>query len=186
MRHLPDYGITFIHNPKTAGTSMATWLDHNFKTVKGRRHGNHNEVWEFFPNTKWCFGVVRNPWDRLASWYHMLREPCTFEDFLYTRLYTNHSSLSLSFQPRINWAGVWYNITTPQYDWFGESTNYIFKYEEIDEQFEYLQTILDCDKPLPYTNKSIDFDYRTMYNDDTAELVRDIFLKDVIEYNYEF
>jgi hypothetical protein len=101
-------------------------------------------------------------------------------------MYTNASSLSLSFQPRINWAGVWYNITTPQYEWFGESTNYIFKYEELDEQFEYLQSVLDCKAPLPHSNKSVDFDYRTMYNDDTAELVRDIFLKDVIEYRYEF
>lgn len=185
MRHLPEYGITFIHNPKTAGTSISSWLDYNFKTVKGRRHGNHEEVWEFFPKTKWCFGVVRNPWARMVSWFNMLREPGTFEDFLLTRLY-QPTSISLTFKPRISWAGQWYSLATPQYEWFGNSTNYIIKFEELNEQFSYLQKVLDCYEPMPMLNKSIDVDYKSMYNDLTAELVHDVFLKDIIEYNYEY
>ena len=185
MRYLPDHKITFIHNPKTAGTSISNWLDQNFKTIKGRKHGNHNEVWEFFPKTGFTFGVVRNPWERMASWYYMLREPCSFEDFLYTRI-NNKISVGLTFQPRVLWARNWYNLGTTQYEWFGESTNFILKFESLENDFKIIQEKLNCYSPLPKLNKSIDFDYRTMYTDDTAEYIHDVFLKDIINYDYNF
>ncbi len=185
MRYLPEQRITFIHNPKTAGTSVSTWTVKNFKTIQRSNHVNHSEVYDFFPNTGFTFGVVRNPWERMASWFHMLQESCTFDDFLYSRI-NNQISVGLTFQPKVLWARNWYNLGTCQYEWFGESTDYILRFESLENDFKIIQEKLNCYQPLPVENKGIDFDYRTMYNDSTAEYIHDVFLKDIIEYDYKF
>jgi len=185
MRYLPDHNITFIHNPKTAGTSISTWLDDNFVTKRGRKHGHWEEVNEYFPDTVFTFGVVRNPWSRLASWYHFANPAKqTFEHWLTQRLST--SEAGLTFNPTLSWARNWYTIATPQSDWFGNNINLVLRFENIQEDFEQIKKILTCNIDLCILNANPQYDYRTLYTDDLAEIVRDIYIKDVIRYNYEF
>jgi hypothetical protein len=185
MRYLPEHRISFIHNPKTAGTSISTWLDDNFTTKRGRKHGHHLEVKEYFPDTVFTFGVVRNPWSRLASWYlyaNQNRE--TFQDWFLHRL--QPTGPGLRFNPEISWSLQWYTLSTPQADWFGDDVNMILRFENLAEDFEQIKNILHCSKDLCIMNANAAYDYRSMYTDDLAELVRDIYIKDVIKYNYEF
>ena len=185
MRYLPEHNITFIHNPKTAGTSIGTWLDNNFITKRGRKHGHWIEVAEYFPKTVFTFGVVRNPWSRLASWYlyaNPAREP--FDHWLTQRLQVNESGLS--FNPTLTWAKNWYTIATPQADWFGDNINLVLRFENLQEDFEKIKKLLTCNADLPIMNVNDSYDYRTLYTDDLAELVRDIYIKDVIRYDYDF
>lgn len=184
MRYLPEHRIAFIHNPKTAGTSISTWLDENFSTKRGRKHGHHLEVKEFFPDTVFTFGVVRNPWSRLASWYmYANQDRETFEDWFMSRL---SSSKSISFRTNMMWARNWYTVDTPQADWFGDDTNLVLRFENLQEDFNQIKNILTCKKDLSILNANPTYDYRSLYNDELAELVRDIYIKDVIRYNYEF
>lgn len=184
MRYLPDHRIAFIHNPKTAGTSISTWLDDNFVTKRGRKHGHWQEVEEFFPDTIFTFGVVRNPWSRLASWYlYANHNQETFEDWLMSRL---SLSKSISFRTNMMWARNWYTVDTPQADWFGDNINLVLRFENLQEDFEQIKNILTCTKDLSILNANPTYDYRSLYNDELAELVRDIYIKDVIRYNYEF
>ena len=185
MRYLPEHKITFIHNPKTAGTSISTWLDDNFKTIQGRKHGHWREVEEFFPDTVFTFGVVRNPWTRLASWYHFANHHRqTFEDWLLYRL--QPAGMGLTFRPQIPWGFGWYTLGTPQADWFGDNTNLILRYENLAEDFEQVKKILTCEAELPIMNANDEYDYRQLYTDDLVDLVRDVYIKDVIKYNYDF
>ena len=161
MRYLPEHKITFIHNPKTAGTSISRWLDNNFKTVAGRKHGHHKEVAEFFPDTVFTFGVVRNPWERLASWYQ----------------YANHSNET--FQD-------WFLYRLQPADWFGDNVNMVLKFENLEQDFLQIKTLLTNYDKLPIINNNIIYDYRTLYNNDLIDLVRDVYMKDVIRYNYDF
>jgi len=185
MRYLPEHNITFIHNPKTAGTSISQWLDDNFETKRGRKHGHWEEVNEFFPNTVFSFGVVRNPWARLASWYYFANPAKeTFEHWLTQRLQINENGLS--FNPTLTWAKNWYTIATPQADWFGDDINLVLRFEQLSQDFEQIKKLLHCDAELCILNANKEYDYRTLYTDDLAELVRDIYIKDVIRYNYEF
>ena len=186
MRYLPEHKITFIHNPKAAGTSISTWLDDNFHTIQGRKHGHHLEVSEFFPDTKFTFGVVRNPWARMASWYKFAGKGSgSFRNWLETRI-TNGPSIGLTFRPQIAWSQQWYTLTTPQADWFGDETNMILRFENLEEDFEKIKKLLHCSADLAILNTSESYDYRELYDDDLVELVRDIFLKDVIKYGYEY
>ena len=98
MRHLPKEQVTFIHNPKTAGTSISNWLDSNFVTIEGRKHGHIVEVNEYFPRTQKTFGVVRNPWARMASWYMFSDGGRTnFKQWLLSRV--SNFETNLSYQP---------------------------------------------------------------------------------------
>lgn len=185
MRYLPDHKITFIHNPKTAGTSIAKWLDDNFTTKRGRKHGHWLEVEEYFPDTVFTFGVVRNPWSRLASWYHFANPAKqTFRQWLFTRLETHDTGLS--FNPTLTWAKNWYNLATPQADWLGDKINLVLRYENLTKDFEQIKNLLHCNENLCKLNANQEYDYRQLYDDELAELVRDLYIKDVIRYNYEF
>lgn len=185
MRYLHQHRIAFIHNPKTAGTSISTWLDENFATKRGRKHGHYLEVQEYFPDTVFTFGVVRNPWSRLASWYHFANPANqTFQQWLAERL--QRYDVGPSFNPTMTWAKNWYSLATPQADWFGDDTNYVLRFENLAEDFEQIKNILHCTQDLCIINANTAYDYRSLYNDDLAELVRDIYIKDVIKYNYEF
>lgn len=184
MRYLIDHRIAFIHNPKCAGTSISAWLDENFTTKRGRKHGHWQEIKEYFPDTVFTFGVVRNPWSRLASWYHYANpDNETFETWFFNRLNRNNG---VGFNPTMIWARNWYNIATPQADWFGDNTNLVLRYENLQEDFKQIKKLLHCFKDLCILNANPTYDYRSMYTDDFAELVRDIYIKDVIKYNYEF
>jgi hypothetical protein len=186
MRYLPEHHITFIHNPKTAGTSISTWLDDNFLTVRGRKHGHHIEVSEFFPDTVFTFGVVRNPWERLASWYKFSNKSNeTFRQWIETRLFHQHS-FGLTFRPQLAWSQQWYTLDTPQADWFGDDVNMILRFENLHEDFDKIKNILHCSKDLAIINANTTYDYRTLYDDDLVEIVRDIYIKDVIKYGYEY
>lgn len=187
MRYLPDHKITFIHNPKTAGTSISQWLDENFKTIEGRKHGGWKEVDEFFPNTIFTFGVVRNPWARMASWYKFVGSG-SFESWIVDRFVYGDAgtSMGLTFKPQLAWARQWYNLGTPQADWLGDKINYTLRFETLQEDFVEIQKILDCKKPLPMLNCTEQYDYRELYNEDTKEIVKDYFMKDIIRYNYAF
>lgn len=189
MRYLPEHRITFIHNPKTAGTSISQWLDDNFKTVEGRKHGNWKEVNEFFPNTIFTFGVVRNPWERLASWYMFAGHHSeNFADWLTQRLMygTGELSVGMSFKPQFSWARQWYNLGTPQADWLGDNVNLTLRFESLQEDFVEVQHILECDVELPVLNKSNLTDYKDLYTMDLVELVKDVYMKDIIRYGYKF
>ena len=184
MRYLPEHQITFIHNPKTAGTSISTWLDENFATKRGRKHGHHLEVKEYFPDTVFTFGVVRNPWSRLASWYNYINHTNeSFEQWFVSRL---HRHQTLGFATEVMWARNWYSIDTPQADWFGNDINLVLRFENLEEDFQNIKKLLHCNQDLCILNANPLYDYRQMYTDDLAELVRDVYIKDVIRYNYEF
>lgn len=188
MRYLPDHRITFIHNPKTAGTSISQWLDDNFNTVEGRKHGSWKEAQEFFPHSVFTFGVVRNPWERVASWYKFVGEG-PFDQWLIQRLMygdNNIPSVGMTFKPYIGWARQWYNLGTPQSDWLGDNINLTIRYERLEDDFTEVQRILDCDKPLPQLNTSNLTNYKDLYTLDLVELVKEYYLKDIIRYGYTF
>ena len=184
MRHLPKEQVTFIHNPKTAGTSISNWLDSNFVTIQGRKHGHIVEVNEYFPRTQKTFGVVRNPWARMASWYMFSDGGRTnFKQWLLSRV--SNFETNLSYQPFLLWARNWYRLHTPQHSWFGTHT-IILKYETLEDDFVQIQELLGCNKPLPMLNSSVDYEYKDLYTPELRDFVWDIFLKDTIEYGYAY
>ncbi|MBT8421156.1 MAG: sulfotransferase family protein [Gammaproteobacteria bacterium] len=73
----------FVHVQKNAGTSIEKILEQNFLDSKCR-YGRHERVINGIQeigrdewNKYFSFAFVRNPWDRLVSWYSMIQEKKT-------------------------------------------------------------------------------------------------------------
>jgi len=95
--------ITFIHIPKTSGTSISKWFDvvcssnptvyekHEFYTKNINEHWGIREVNQLTSDTGFVFSVVRNPWDYVVSTYTFLTS--TYKNWWENRLINNTVSL---------------------------------------------------------------------------------------------
>jgi len=74
----PSQKIAFIHIQKTAGSTIENILRAQFDDMKtvGTRHSSVKVGIETLDdwNQYFRFTFVRNPWDRLVSWYNMIEE----------------------------------------------------------------------------------------------------------------
>lgn len=185
MLYVKDLGVGFIHNPKSAGTSITKWFTENFDCIDIRKHGNHVEFFDFFPTASFTFGVVRNPWARLVSWYNFVGTTMTFEDWI-AHNFQPYQKIGLTFNPSNKPLTTWYRVCTPQYEWFGDNLDVVIKYENLEAEFSVVKTYTGCTKPLTTENKSATVDYRSYYSDNLATIVGDVFARDIVKYDYEF
>lgn len=184
MIYLPKQKVLFIHNPKTAGTSISQWLTDNFETIGARKHANAKQALMFFDDVNYIFGVVRNPFDRLVSWHKFINDTqkINFKDWVIKNCFRYQPSMS--FTSSMTWARNWYDLTTPQYSWFNEHTD-ILKFENLNEDFTRVQDILGCRNDLNVLNSTHDSNYLEFYDDELKELVTDLYFKDIVEFGYK-
>lgn len=203
----------FVHIQKTGGISMQSALKE--ACVDSRRLlGRHSHVSEGIRelgrdnwNSYYSFAFVRNPWDRLVSWYSMIqekknmlpfwkqwqkepfkspfhnqviRESHDFESFLYNCtdvVYSNKCHKSYAFN---------------QVDYISDSegniaVNFVGKFENLSNDhssiFDHLKLNFN---PLPSKNSSRHKHYSQYYTSETRDLVAKRFHKDIETFNYQF
>ena len=76
--YLPEDDLTFVHIPKNAGTAIIKWFSEykSFFKADPIFWGHHESLpmlRRTLPTNK-TFAVVRNPWDRLVSFYTFARD----------------------------------------------------------------------------------------------------------------
>ena len=79
---IEKYKTIFIHIPKNAGTSIEEYFGNNSFKVQPNKHDNIYDIKKMFPNpynNYRKFTVIRNPYDKMVSWYFYLRRN-TFEN----------------------------------------------------------------------------------------------------------
>ena len=192
-----EKNITFLHIPKTAGTSMLDWLESNkgdSSITKWDVHPKHTSIVKNkIPN--FSFTVVRNPWDRAVSMYFYMKTiAAVHEESKWLKL---NKITKENFPPFSNWLfnlkdfqnphDFWFDGLSEQVEWLDAPVDLIIRYEDLNKEFIKIQTSYNCFAPLPmlYVSKR-DRDYKQYYNDSTKKFISQTFEKDIEILKYQF
>jgi len=192
-----DNKFVFVHIQKTAGSSMRNVL----KRLPGTHSicGTHSFLKDCdYPKDYFKFVFVRNPWDRLVSWYNMHKKLGPHNDFA---KYLMEGSNNISdFLKKTNVITdypkkgfpVRKSITYNQLDYVSDDNgnilvDFIGKFENLNE--DVLTVGKNIGMPnmvLPVVNKLRKDDYRTYYTDKDIEIVAEMYKKDIEYFGYTF
>ncbi|WP_417523098.1 sulfotransferase family 2 domain-containing protein [Marinovum sp.] len=204
----------FVHIPKTGGTAMALALEDRAKaddiligdTPKAQRRRKRlkaltarGRLWKHAMladidgvvgpeelNDFLIFTLVRNPWDRVVSYYHWLRtqsfdhpavtlaQSLSFADFLRAE----HVQASLQHSPAARY------VTDAQ----GREREALFlRLEHLEADKAPLEAHLGFQLEMPHANRSDrTADYRAYYDDAGAAIIARVCAADIARFGYSF
>jgi hypothetical protein len=190
--------LSFVHIPRSAGTSIGHWLRANKGTSSYQEWYNHPTLEEMQP-TGTTFTVVRNPWDRIVSLYQFSKNvkvqgyPHISNEW--AQNYINQLNGFTEWPDFETWVKNLENfkmpeifpftMLTPQTQW-ANKVDLVLHYEKLDEEFITIQQLLNCYNPLLKENSSEHIDYKYMYTSETKDLIYKWFKEDVDKWRYEF
>ena len=212
MRISYSHNFIFIHVPKTAGASLLKafapyihdpsdyWVNYaldkigihvnywtHYRNKRFRPHASARQVRGQLPQDVYAamfkFAFVRNPWERVISYYHyVLRRP---EHKRYKRV----RSLG-GVEPFVQWACTTGKICNQADMLCDEQDNlivdYVGRFESLPEDFQRICDRLRISVVLPHANNSNYGDYRSYYSSGMRELVADTCRKDIDLFGYTF
>lgn len=193
----------FVHIQKTGGDSVSYAFGQprnspeKHRTAAELRNIYGEEAW----STYFKFSFVRNPWDRLVSWWAMidghrerfqagaklnlfqtyiLENANTFEEFLLNcdqEIVDSDGSKAI-FRNQLDY------LTAPS----GELlVDYIGRFERLSTDFEHVAGCLSVrPAPLPHVNKSAHRPYTDHYTPALVDLVAQRYARDIERFGYTF
>lgn len=210
----PGRNYIFVHIPKTGGTSLALALESRAKrddiligdTPKAQRRRNRltgvstkGRLWKHatladieglvsldFIQSAFCVSLVRNPWDRLVSYYHWLRDQKFDHSAVRRAKALGFSNFLQAPETRSSLSRAHYSSYMIASDGC-EYAKLFIRLEHFEEDsiafWDYLGFRLD----LPHENRSGRAkDYQRYYTDSDASLVAEVCAKDIQRFGYEF
>ncbi|MEO4045289.1 sulfotransferase family 2 domain-containing protein [Hoeflea sp. CAU 1731] len=188
--------IIFVHIPKTGGNSIA-------KAIFGTGGRGHYSLAQYYRSNptlfrrSFKFGITRNPWDRIVSSFHYLKQggmtksDKEFGDTFLANLNFGSFIVKLSddneyltkvlrwihFRPQIDFVQI-NNQTT---------MDYLGKLESIDEALNAISEIVKRNVVIKKFNASNHEDYRKYYKESQlVDIVENIYKRDVQQFGYCF
>jgi hypothetical protein len=133
-----------------------------------------------------CFTLVRNPWDRIVSYYHWLK----VQSFEHPAVAT---AKTLGFSDFLRAPAVAGPIKTHPYESYlrasdGRSREALYiRLEHFAEDAAPLMEHLGFELDLPRANASVrEGDYRRYFSADDSEVVAELCAEDIEKFNYSF
>ena len=191
----PKYKFIFLATEKTGCTSVSNALENINDTKKiignlvpiynyNYLYSKHTSFSEFKNNYSdfndyFKFAFVRNPWDRVVSWYNFskkIKNPDSHRNI------TGKNFLSYIKEYEIIWA----NKQQTQSD-FTKCCDFVGRYENLQNDFNII-----CDKigipqqQLPHKNATNHKHYTEYYDDETKQIVAKKYAKDIEYFGYKF
>jgi len=193
--------FVFVHIQKTGGDSVRSALG---LPVTGRtKHFSASEHLGRIGVEAWgssfSFSFVRNPWDRLVSWWAMMRRirrenpegrglnpfakyildnSDTFEEFL-----SCDEVMDLPDGARSLWRNQYDYLTGPDGSMI---VSFVGRFERIESDFEKVARIIGRDAKVPHVNKSHHDHYSSYYTPTLARIVGERFVREVEAFGYGF
>jgi hypothetical protein len=192
----------FIHIPKTAGTSIQKalglrtdahggWVGDQIEMIGATKH--HFSP-DHIPSGYFVFTFVRNPWDRLLSYYMFRREPRNRHrlsihpmERKITYLEWLHRLPEFSAYRRINPA---FQIAiSSQSDIIGDYPDFVGRFETLTQDCQTLLDRLGIENPglenvNPTTSKQLS--YQQYYDDECKSFIADRYRDDIDRFGFEF
>lgn len=192
--------LSYIHIPRT-GMGMKyiirDYLKQHFHVSDSSDwmidHPNLKMVREYFPTGK-TVSVVRNPWQRIWSFYKKIRDEGYWLDW--------NGQTHIEIKPINEWIIDYCNteipFTFPR--WFNRFTNmvefvndgenvvdFILKSENIENDFKIVQEYLGISEPLPDISYTFNHhEYRKYFNNHSCELIRKLHERDCDAFHYTY
>jgi hypothetical protein len=166
---IPDHQLTFIHIPKTAGSSIQKWLADNTECTLLKRslHSTVKDIKERIDNLGTTFCVVRDPYDWAVSWYeyekkHIARriekiESGSIKNF---KINNQKDNLSVLYEKKIELERLTFEDFVkrvnkpPQVKW-AKDVDIILRFEHLEKDFKKIQKITGCKVPLEKINPTV-------------------------------
>jgi hypothetical protein len=193
----------FVHVQKTGGNSVRTALGGDI--FDARKHFMARDLREIYGEAVWdyCFkfSFVRNPWDRLVSWWSMIdnardyvdqaQPPNAFFGYVLKRT-KNFEDFLLRCNDEIVDSDGRKNIFRNQIDYLIDEkgaiiVDFIGRFEHLQEDFDVISRHLGrAPVELPRTNTSQHATYTEYYSPATAEMVAKRYAQDIKQFGYRF
>jgi len=203
---LDKHKTIFVHIPKNAGTSIKTIFDKNHVKREGEMPTVHEhktiheiktknpEEYNFYKK----FAIVRNPYDRMVSWYTYLNGYITSNDLLNTYQWNNDSkSYEIVETAELNINGFKEFVKDPVKNGWGrihqkhlfreqcywvDETVTILRYENLEKE---LNKFFEEKINLPIINKSVRNSTLVYYDKKLLDIVYNRYKADFEKFNYE-
>lgn len=174
------YKFISVHTNKCAASTMEFTLN-PFCDVKVDKHANLIQQLRLADKTYFKFTFVRNPWDKMVSQYHFNSRdffPHGIDFYSYINQFYTGKKVS--------------NLNPLHHPWILDETgtvciDFVGKFHRLQEDFNHISNILDLpEMTLPHKNKTNHRHYTEYYNEETKEMVADIFKKDIELFDLNF
>lgn len=198
-------GYIFVHIPKTGGTSLATALEGRAMrddiligdtpkalrrksrlkhlTPKGRlwKHSTLDDITGVVdPKGMFTFTLVRNPWDRMVSYYSWLQAQSFDHPAVALAQVNDFSSFLNSEQTKTS-------LRQNPYGSYMRAGSLYFRIEHLQDDLNPLWKHLGFELTIPHVNTSDrSCDWRPYYSDTDAALIADLCAADIKRSDYRF
>jgi hypothetical protein len=204
------YNFIFVHINKCAGQSVRRSLP---RGIFRRNTRGHNTIMHYFslckrkgrdPSQYFKFTIVRNPWDKVVSFYHYHKRrkwelfPWTVENepdfigFIQRLLVENQGALAREIFRNRSGASTHHLRLSNSLDWVSGPdgrilVDFIGRVENLQADFDHI-----CDRigirrrRLPHANRSSHKPYWEYYDAATREVVAARFQRDIDYFGYRF
>lgn len=206
------YKCTFVHIPKTGGTSIekalemfADWKHEDREKLFGLIHSKEilekkylsnflqhlkaKEICELtqLPDDYFVFSLVRNPWDRMVSIYHNmdvnLITMALDKGVELRNLTFNEFLFSLQGINHIHLEEQWKFLYNSQDNLL---VDYLGRFEDFSRSFSFICNKLNINVELPHYNCSEHLHYREYYTEETMALVSSWYQRDIKLFSYKY
>lgn len=200
--------VAFVHVQKTGGRTVNTVLWEQFPDLAkvGARHARWSDVLELRPEMRdfYLFGFVRNPWDRMVSWYSMIstaHERGPHAKFLTkSRFWQAVRDEFTDFDDFVrNGVGdpkrrpvLFQRLRRPQTSWFEDAqgkfcADFVGRTENLDADLKEVLGGLGREiETVPRVNTSAHARYSEYYNRRTRSIIARAFADDIDRFGYRF
>jgi hypothetical protein len=199
----------FFRNPKVAQKSIAWGRLYKDKKIilypKNAKNAIQYRKWasgktmeDINSMFKFCF--VRNPWDRAVSSYFYIRDRCQtgshhvnyfMPSSTYVKIITEDTSFSEFICNIFHKYGVSIN---PHFKYQYEEAFYkekqfvdfIGRFENLEKDWAYVASVINANPVLPHINATPHKHYTEYYDEESKQIVAEIYKKDIELFNYTF